>query len=73
MARPLVAYLLGKALSSNRLKGTLYKYWYRYIDRRFGEQGVAFMNYGFAPTEGDGVELEAADEPDRYNLHLYQV
>ncbi|MCH7596913.1 MAG: class I SAM-dependent methyltransferase [Planctomycetes bacterium] len=73
MARPLVAYLLGKALSSNRLKGTLYKYWYRYIDRRFGEHGVAFMNYGFAPTEGDGVELEAADEPDRYNLHLYHV
>ncbi len=73
MTRPLAAFLLGKALSSNRLKGSLYKYWYRYIDRRFGKQGVAFMNFGLAPTEGDGVELEVADEPDRYGLQLYHV
>ncbi len=73
MTRPLAAFLLGKALLSNRLKGRVWKYWYRYVDRRFGKQGVAFMNFGLAHTEGDGVELEAADESDRYNLQLYHV
>ncbi len=73
MVRKLIGFLLLKAFSSNRLKGRLWKYWYRHVDRRFDMQRVAFMNYGFAPAEGDGVELEAADEPDRYGLQLYHI
>ena len=73
MFRRVIGLLLQKAMCSNRLKGRLWKHWYRYVDRRFGEQGAAFMNYGFAPAEGDGVELEAGDESDRYSLQLYHA
>lgn len=47
--------------------------WYRYIDRRIGNDGVAFMNYGFAPIDGKEPELQPQDEADRYNLQLYHA
>jgi ubiquinone/menaquinone biosynthesis C-methylase UbiE len=73
MVRRIIGFLLRKALSSNRFKGRLYRSWYRYVDRRIGADGVAFIYYGFAPLEGDGVALDAADEVDRYNLQLYHT
>jgi ubiquinone/menaquinone biosynthesis C-methylase UbiE len=56
-----------------QLKKRLWHGWYEFMARRFRASDWSFMNYGFA-EEGDAaqLELEHADEPDRYSIQLYR-
>ncbi len=52
----------------------LWKQWYQFLARAFKRPDWSFMNYGFAPLDGETPApetLEAADEPDRACIQLY--
>ncbi len=54
----------------------LWRFWHNLIlgrDRDHGDVGVTFMNYGFAPLEGEPetVALAPGDEPERFPAQLY--
>lgn len=56
---------------SPAFKRFLWRRWYQYLA---GYQLVdwSFMNYGYAPLEGEyPLELQPADEPNRYSAQLY--
>jgi SAM-dependent methyltransferase len=45
---------------------------YEALGARIRTPEWAFMNYGYAPADGEPVpRLDAADEPDRYSIQLY--
>lgn len=46
---------------------------YRAITRRFSDDGVVFLNYGYEEDPPMGLPLDVADEPDRYPIQLYQA
>lgn len=50
---------------------TFWKYWYRYLSHKIGEQTVDFLNYGYWPDKGETIQLEPGDEPDRLPIQLY--
>ncbi len=54
------------------LKKFIWKRWYQYI-AGYRNADWEFMNYGYAPTTGEPktLELEPADEPNRYSIQLY--
>ncbi|GFG50527.1 phthiotriol/phenolphthiotriol dimycocerosates methyltransferase [Mycolicibacterium agri] len=47
------------------------KHSYRVITRRFGNDDVVFLNYGYEEDPPMALELDAADEPDRFPIQLY--
>jgi len=57
---------------SPAFKRFLWRRWYQYL-AGYGVADWGFMNYGFAPVNGEAypLELEAADEPNRYSIQLY--
>ncbi|HUG11346.1 MAG TPA: class I SAM-dependent methyltransferase [Opitutaceae bacterium] len=57
--------------SSPFVRRMLWRWWYGRLAKRHIEARWTFMNYGFAPTEGSQLALEAADEPDRLCIQLY--
>lgn len=54
------------------LRRLLWRWWYDRLATKFPSGDWTFMNYGFAPADGIGPELTAADEPDRFCIQLYQ-
>jgi ubiquinone/menaquinone biosynthesis C-methylase UbiE len=64
----LAAFLLESSPVVRRL---IWRWWYGRLAKRHSEAQWTFMNYGFAPTEGSQLALEAADEPDRLCIQLY--
>lgn len=70
----MVVDFLGKvAATSPRAKRFLWKTWYQFLSRRFIRDEWTFMNYGYAPLDGDGssIVLNEVDEQDRYYAQLY--
>jgi len=53
-------------------KAFMSKFWYPYLTRRLETQGVTFLNYGYEDEPPLGIPLDAADEPNRYSIQLYQ-
>ena len=51
----------------------LWKRWYQFLAGRFRSEGWTFMNYGYQPLGADvpRLELDPADEVDRYSIQLY--
>ena len=68
--RRVVGFIL-KPLTAPNLKGRIWKHWYRYFERKIGDQPLRFMNYGLSPSGGPRLELEPADEPERLSIQLY--
>ncbi|OBF83056.1 SAM-dependent methyltransferase [Mycobacterium sp. 852002-51163_SCH5372311] len=44
---------------------------YRALTRRFGADDVVFLNYGYEEDPPMAIELDAADERDRFPIQLY--
>lgn len=58
---------------SGALKRAIWKGVYNYLARSLSHRDWTFMNYGYAPLEGDPiVDLSPEDEPDRYSIQLYR-
>ncbi|MFP4011887.1 MAG: class I SAM-dependent methyltransferase [Spirochaetaceae bacterium] len=56
------------------LKKPMWRVWHNWIiSRDRGEVALRFMNYGYAPADGDSavIDLAAHDEPERYGAQLY--
>ena len=52
-------------------KQTFWKIWYQYLSGRIGNDAVTFLNYGYWPPEGETIQLEPQDEPNRPAIQLY--
>ena len=52
-------------------KQTFWKIWYQYISNRIGSDPITFLNYGYWPTEGETLQIEPQDEPNRPAIQLY--
>jgi len=54
------------------LRRPMWKIWHRLLIRFDHDQAVNFMNYGYAPLNGEKqVQLQRTDERDRYCIQLY--
>jgi ubiquinone/menaquinone biosynthesis C-methylase UbiE len=47
------------------------KYWYPLISRRWEEEDVVFLNWGYEEDPPMGLPLDPSDEPNRYCIQLY--
>lgn len=56
---------------SGRMRSALWRWWYNSLARRDQDGALLFMNYGYADPALQ-VSLEAADEPYRYPIQLYE-
>jgi ubiquinone/menaquinone biosynthesis C-methylase UbiE len=59
---------------SPAMKRALWHQWYQLLARGYQQPDWTFMNYGYSEME-DGesrLQLEAADEPNRYFIQLYE-
>ncbi|WP_210338526.1 class I SAM-dependent methyltransferase [Bradyrhizobium commune] len=45
--------------------------WYSLVSNLDRGAAIRFLNYGYASLNGDQVDLQEADEPDRYAIQLY--
>jgi ubiquinone/menaquinone biosynthesis C-methylase UbiE len=52
-------------------KKLISKYWYPLLSRRFGEEDVVFLNYGYEEDPPMGLPLDESDERNRYSIQLY--
>lgn len=56
------------------LKKPMWRFWHNWIlSRDKGDVALRFMNYGYAPLDGDGttIELSSHDESERFGAQLY--
>jgi ubiquinone/menaquinone biosynthesis C-methylase UbiE len=61
-----------KPLGTTQLaKKLISKYWYPLLSRRFGEDDVVFLNYGYEEDPPMGLQLDESDERNRYSIQLY--
>jgi ubiquinone/menaquinone biosynthesis C-methylase UbiE len=59
--------------NSPLLRRLLWRWWYGRLASRFTQRDWTFMNYGYARPAGAPVlALDAADEPDRLCIQLYE-
>jgi SAM-dependent methyltransferase len=47
------------------------KYWYPFVTRRWDEDDVVFLNWGYEEDPPMGLSLSPSDEPNRYCIQLY--
>jgi SAM-dependent methyltransferase len=45
--------------------------WYSLLSNLDRQAAIRFLNYGYAALDGDEIDLQPADEPDRYAIQLY--
>ncbi len=57
--------------TTSLFKKIISKYWYPFLSRRWGEEDVIFLNYGYEEDPPVGLPLAASDEPNRYGIQLY--
>jgi SAM-dependent methyltransferase len=69
----LIAKLFVKLCEIPWARKILWKGWYGFLAGRFPVEGWTFMNYGYQPTDPatPRLDLDPADEPDRYSIQLY--
>jgi SAM-dependent methyltransferase len=54
------------------IRRSLWRAWYQFYARRLAQPDWAFMNYGYAESDGaPPIVLQEADEPDRLCIQLY--
>ncbi|HYP13451.1 MAG TPA: class I SAM-dependent methyltransferase [Bryobacteraceae bacterium] len=54
------------------LRKVFYKQFYEYVTRNYKFEDWTCMNLGYAPLDGDlRLDLQAAEEPNRYGFQLY--
>ncbi len=53
------------------LKVAMNKYWYPLITRRWQNDDVVFLNWGYEEDPPLGLPLAPEDEPNRYSIQLY--
>lgn len=68
----LVAFV-DKILASDRLKNGVSKFKYRLVNKLVKDGPIIFMNYGYAPEDGQGIPLEPRDEENRTYIQLYHA
>lgn len=52
-------------------KKAMNKYWYPYVTRRWDQDDVVFLNWGYEEDPPMGLPLDPSDEPNRYGTQLY--
>ena len=57
--------------SYSSFKKMMNKYWYPFITRRWDQEDVLFLNWGYEEDPPMGLPLAASDEPNRYGIQLY--
>lgn len=60
------------AAVSPALRRRLWRWWYDRLARHPAKDDWVFMNYGWQPASGPRLPLDAADEPDRFCIQLYE-
>jgi SAM-dependent methyltransferase len=61
-----------RILESDRVKGSVSKLWYRYLNNLTRNvPDVRFLNYGYHPLNGERIPLKPEDEADRVYIQLY--
>ncbi len=53
------------------LKIAMNKYWYPFITRRWENEDITFLNWGYEEDPPLGLPLAPEDEPNRYCIQLY--
>ena len=73
MKNAVLAFLHSGILQLNRFKGQkASKFWYRYLNKLLKDApDVCFLNYGYAPLDGEQIPLEEKDEAHRIFIQLY--
>lgn len=69
----LIKIFLALSRISPNLKKLLWKQWYQFLAGHYQTKEWSFMNYGYASVDdhSETLELNEADEPDRYAIQLY--
>ena len=52
-------------------KKAMNKYWYPFVTRRWDQDDVVFLNWGYEEDPPMGLPLAPEDEPNRYCIQLY--
>ena len=52
-------------------KKAMNKYWYPFVTRRWDQDDVVFLNWGYEEEPPMGLPLAPEDEPNRYCIQLY--
>jgi ubiquinone/menaquinone biosynthesis C-methylase UbiE len=52
-------------------KSTMNKYWYPFITRRWKNEDIIFLNWGYEEDPPLGLPLDSEDERNRYCIQLY--
>jgi SAM-dependent methyltransferase len=68
-----VRYILSSLLGSSSFKRRIWTRWYRYLEKKVGDQPIWFLNYGYMPSGGTPLELSVEDEANRASIQLYDV
>ncbi len=55
------------------LRRLIWRHWYQFLARFYKRKDWSFINYGYAPLDGqtEKLQLDDADEPNRYCIQLY--
>jgi ubiquinone/menaquinone biosynthesis C-methylase UbiE len=70
----LVARVVSIAYRIPPVKRLLWRGWYDFLARRYGDRQWTFMNYGHRPTHGTApLTLAPEEEPDRSCIQLYHL
>jgi len=64
--------LIEEILVRPKLRQKLWAWWYPFFTRRVRAQGIDFLNYAFEDAAAPRLTLDAADEPNRPNIQLYE-
>jgi hypothetical protein len=57
--------LLERLFSIGPVRKAIWQLWYPYLTRRLRSEEVLFLNYAFETDPPVGLQLDAADEPNR--------
>ena len=71
MGLPARFFVMMLRFAPNRIQNRMWKWWYQKLARTNDRSEFRFMNYGF--EDGNGLELEPEDEPNRMFIQLYSM
>lgn len=64
--------LMNRIVQLDRVKDSVSRFWYRYVNTVAKDAAdVCFLNYGYAPLNGERIRLDAEDEENRIYIQLY--
>ena len=71
MGLPARFFVMMLRFAPNRIQNRMWKWWYQKLAKTNDRSEFRFMNYGF--EDGNGLELEPEDEPNRMFIQLYSM